>query len=668
MRIEPLHVVFDPAAEDPEFVHGTLGESLEPSPGVRATTAVAAPANSPISFPSPRDGRSLGRPAVMVAVALAELDQIRNRFGTVGEAQARRTVAARWLAALPGARLFAADADGALLFTVPGLLPGRTRQRLECASAVIAGKPVTVAGERLQLTPLVGYVPLRGLGSTHAARRAQVAAAAATQHLDLVPVPWSAALERFAPRRESPPTRALACVRRWRTAAQVLVTFGLGVGVPFLGYLVADRAGVGRQVTSAVYAFVVTALLATAVSLYWEGLRALEPTKLPPQPPGPLPPATAVIAAYLPNESATIVDTVEAFLGLDYPHLQVVLAYNTPHPMPVEAVLAQLAHRDPRLVLLNVATSTSKAQNVNAALGVVTGEVVGIFDADHHPVPGAFQRAWRWVGAGYGVVQGHCVIRNGDASWVSRMVAVEFEHIYAVAHPGRAALHGFGIFGGSNGYWNAALLRSVRMRASMLTEDIDSSLRVVLQGYRIASDPGLLSRELAPTRLRALATQRLRWAQGWTQVSWKYLPALLRSSHTSPRQKAGAAFLLGWRELYPWLSLQIFPLLAYAAFVPGAGPMRWGVSLFVVTTLLTMSVGPIQTVWAYLLATPEIRRHPRWFLGYLLLSTLFYSEFRNTVSRVAQLKELMGERTWRVTARVEAPQSPGPVYALETAT
>ncbi|MGH3770124.1 MAG: glycosyltransferase family 2 protein [Pseudonocardiaceae bacterium] len=626
-------------------------EVSEPSSRARARAVVAVPATSPI--PVPQDSWSLGRPAVMVAVALAELDQIRHRFGTAGEAQARRAVAVRWLAALPGAQLFAADAQGALLFTVPRSLPGRMRQRLERASTVVAGKPVTVAGEQVQLTPLVGYVPLRGPDPSHAARRAQTAAAAAAHHLDLVPVPWNAALERSGPRhrRESPPIRVLAWVRSWRTTAQVLVTFGIGVGVPFLGYLAADRAGIGRQVTSVVYALVVAALLATAVSLYWEGLRALEPTKLPQQPPGPLPPATAIIAAYLPNESATILDTVEAFLGLDYPSLQVVLAYNTPHPMPVEAVLAQLAERDPRLVLLNVAASTSKAQNVNAALAVVSGVVVGIFDADHHPAPGAFQRAWRWLDAGYGVVQGHCVIRNGDASWLSRMVAVEFEHIYAVAHPGRAALHGFGIFGGSNGYWNAALLRSVRMRASMLTEDIDSSMRVILQGHHIASDPGLLSRELAPTRLRTLATQRLRWAQGWTQVSRKYLPALLRSRHTSLRMKAGAAFLLGWREIYPWLSLQIFPLLVHAAFVPGAG-MRWGVSLFVVTTLLT---------------TPEIRGHPRWFVGYLLLSALFYSEFTNTVARVAQLKELMRERTWRVTARAEAPQRPGRNYALETA-
>lgn len=83
-------------------------------------------------------------------------------------------------------------------------------------------------------------------------------------------------------------------------------------------------------------------------------------------------------------------------------------------------------------------------------------------------------------------------------------MAVEFETIYSVSHPGRQRLHDFGIFGGSNGYWRTDLLRSIRMRGSMLTEDIDSALRVVERGGRIVSDPFLVTRELAPTTLKAL--------------------------------------------------------------------------------------------------------------------------------------------------------------------
>ena len=66
--------------------------------------------------------------------------------------------------------------------------------------------------------------------------------------------------------------------------------------------------------------------------------------------------------------------------GMAYPGpLQVILAYNTPRDLPIEAALRDIAARDPRFLPLRVPGSTSKAQNVNAALARVTGEFVGVF-------------------------------------------------------------------------------------------------------------------------------------------------------------------------------------------------------------------------------------------------------------------------------------------------
>jgi cellulose synthase/poly-beta-1,6-N-acetylglucosamine synthase-like glycosyltransferase len=332
--------------------------------------------------------------------------------------------------------------------------------------------------------------------------------------------------------------------------------------------------------------------------------------------------------------------------------LRIILAYNTPRDLPVEQTLRTIAQRDPRFLPLRVEGSTSKAQNVNAALAHVDGDFVGIFDADHHPAPYGFTRAWRWLASGYDVVQGHCVVRNGVESWVARMVAVEFETIYAVSHPGRARLHQFGIFGGSNGFWKTDLLRRIRMRASMLTEDIDASLRTVKGGYRIASDRGLLSRELAPATLGPLTNQRFRWAQGWFQVSLRYLWRGLRSQHLSLRQKLGLVQLLGWRELYPYLSVQVFPIILYWVWKYGSlGRINWLVPIFVLTTVYTVSTGPVQVVFTYLLAAPEVRRQRRWFVSYTLLYAFFFTQLKNVISVVAHVRELMRERQWKVTPR-----------------
>ena len=403
---------------------------------------------------------------------------------------------------------------------------------------------------------------------------------------------------------------------------------------------------------------VVVALLVTGVSIWVEGFLAMRPVQPPPapqdDPDGPAyPPASAVIAAYLPNEAATIVETVQSFLRVDYPgDLQIVLAYNTPVDLPVEAVLGRIAQQEERFVLLKVEGSTSKAQNVNAALSELSGEFTGVFDADHQPAADAFRRAWRWLAAGYDIVQGHPVVRNGDATWVSRMIAVEFEMIYGVSHPGRARLHQFGIFGGSNGYWRTGLLRQTRFRGSMLTEDIDSALRVVEAGYRIGSDPYLISLELAPTTLHQLWNQRMRWAQGWFQVSLGHLLGALRNDKLSIRQRYGFFFLLGWREVYPWISVQMFPIVAFYSLRAG-GPehLDWFVPIFVLTSLFTLSVGPWQTLFAYRQADPLVRRHKRWFWFYLAVSSVFYTEYKNTIARVAQVKQLMREKAWKVTPR-----------------
>jgi hypothetical protein len=56
-------------------------------------------------------------------------------------------------------------------------------------------------------------------------------------------------------------------------------------------------------------------------------------------------------------------------------------------------------------------------------------------------------------------------------------------------------------------------------------------------------------------------------------------------------------------------------------------------------------------VLAYLVASPEMRRHRRWFIVYGVLALLFYTGFKNLINRVAQVKEAVGERRWVVTPR-----------------
>ncbi|WP_368396486.1 glycosyltransferase [Streptomyces sclerotialus] len=602
----------------------------------------------------PGTGRRAGPSGVMAVVAVAEMSALEHRLGH----RVRREVAER-LAGV-AERLggtcdrFGRDEAGHLLMLLPGVDEETARRGLEKFAHAVAATRFVVADENVRLTPAIGFVPLADrTGPDQAMANALAAAAEAAGHRDLRPVayaPWM----RAPHRRRTPFGAALrARLTAWSTPAVLL----LGAGLPFLVYR--QTYGWGWDLGSVMYWVVVAGLLVSAALIVVECLFSLDAPHRPEKPAQPYPPAAAIIAAYLPNEAATIVDTVESFLRLDYPDdFEVVLAYNTPHPLPIEDTLREIAARDPRLVLLPVAGSTSKAQNVNAAVTRVRGEFVGIFDADHHPARDAFRHAWHWLSHGYDVVQGHCVVRNGDSSWVAKLVAVEFEAIYAVSHPGRTRLYGFGVFGGSNGFWRTDLLARTRMHGSMLTEDIDSTMRALGEGARFAVDRTLISRELAPTMLKPLWNQRSRWAQGWLQVSLKHLWRSLRSPRFTPRQKAGLLVLLGWREVQPWLTLQMLPVLMYAVWQAGGpGGLDWTVPVCLLATACTLSAGLVQAAFAWRLAAPELRRSLGWFWSYAVLSTFFYTHFKNLLARQACVKEALGDRRWRVTPRAAAAQT-----------
>ena len=394
----------------------------------------------------------------------------------------------------------------------------------------------------------------------------------------------------------------------------------------------------------------------TSAMIIAEGLLALRPPT-PPRTGIPeadaLPSCTAVVAAYLPNEQDIIVETLLHILSeVEVPgdRLQVLLAYNTPYDLPVEDDLRGMAEADPRLTVLRVEESRSKAENVNAALKAARGEVIAIFDADHWPAADGFRRAWRSLGSGADMVQGRCVIRNHTQSWLTRLVAVEFDIMYACSHQGRARMSGSGIFGGSNAYWKREPLERVQLDAAMLTEDIDASVRALLLGHALVHDRDITSRELAPVKVAHWFTQRKRWSQGWFEVSIKHGAAVMRSAALSPRQKVLWWYLLCWREAFPILSLQFFSLMLAAAvlhhridwFAPG---------FFLGTSILNLSAGAAVVVLTWACCRKDVRQgRAPWYFVYALVGIL-YTTVKTMVMLMAQLSQLTKEHNWVATPR-----------------
>jgi len=369
-----------------------------------------------------------------------------------------------------------------------------------------------------------------------------------------------------------------------------------------------------------------------------------------PSPTRPVPRSSFIVAAYLPNEQEIIFETLAHILSTvrrPGAGLEIILAYNTPVALPIEDELRRFAERHPELRLLRVEGSESKAENLNAGIDAATGEIVGILDADHHPPADCFERAWRWLEGHYDVVQGRNVIRNRATNFLTRMIGVEFECMYGVSHPARSLIVDTAIFGGSNGYWRAEVLRRTRFDQAFMTEDIDASSRALLEGYRIIADRSIVSTELAPTNFRSLWFQRKRWAQGWLEVTLRYQREFWSSKKLSLMQKAYWTYLLLYRELYPPITLQILPIIASLLMISGEVPLKAHWYLWV-TAIITLASGPFQTF----VAVKNAFVRPTLLTAFeYALFVFFYVIVKNMISVVAIYDHMMKRTDWVVTRR-----------------
>ncbi len=446
----------------------------------------------------------------------------------------------------------------------------------------------------------------------------------------------------------------------------VVVAYGVFFGLPVLTYLLVGSWWPASL--TIVHFAVATAYLVTAVVMLFETAVALPRRKatlshedvLP-----RVPLVTVIVSAYLPNERDLIAETIlHLSTGLRVPshRLQIILAYNTPEHLPVERELESFAGLSVSFTALRVAGSRSKAENVNAALALAEGEMTVLLDADHLPEPDAIESAYRWLLQGYDVVQGRCTVRNQRETLFTRYLAIEFEHMYNVAHTGRSLALDTAIFGGTNGYWRTSALKRIGMDPHMLTEDIDSSIRAMLAGYRLVHDRSIISSELATPRLRPWWNQRLRWAQGWLQVTLRHQSAIWRSPTLSVPTKLYWTYLLSWREIFPFLSLQVFSLLLASSLLDRS--IDWlGHPYLIVTAVLTLLAGPAAAFATYRAALWRTREDLRGWFVIFAVSTLPYVMLKNTVAMVAIMRELLGERTWRVTTRWQPAGNPTSRYS-----
>lgn len=247
------------------------------------------------------------------------------------------------------------------------------------------------------------------------------------------------------------------------------------------------------------------------------------------------------------NEEAVIEQTLRTLSALDYED-RLVLVMNDGSSDDTSA-LARNFSSDGRVEVIDRDPSVAgqgKGAVLNHAFAVVSGlvasgdarlggrsadsVVIGVLDADGQLQRGALREvAPYFADPDVGGVQIGVRIANATDNWLTRMQDLEFVGFSAFVQEARDGFGSVGL-GGNGQFTRLSALQALGRDpwTKCLTEDLDLSLSLATEGWRIRYCPSAFVAQQGLRKLRPLLRQRARWTQGHYQC-WRHLPSLWRS-------------------------------------------------------------------------------------------------------------------------------------------
>ena len=370
------------------------------------------------------------------------------------------------------------------------------------------------------------------------------------------------------------------------------------------------------------------------------------------------PPVTLLVAAH--NEEATIVESVQALLGLHYPRLEVMVINDGSTDNTLEELIRRFSLRrddlfyqkllpteavhgfyvsttDPRLVVVDK-DQGGKSDALNTGINLCWTPWMCTVDADSILEDDSLLRALRpaieddQVVASSGIVRiangcrvaGGRVVRVGlPSERLALFQVIEYLRGFLEGRLGWSWLNGLLIISGAFGLFRTDVVRAIGGYArDTVAEDMDVVVRIHRhfrerrEPYQVLFVPDPVCWTEVPSTFGSLARQRRRWHRGLAEV-------LSRHRGLFFRRRMGA---LGWFVL-PYFFLELIaPLveLLGMVLVPVLWWLGWlSTTAFILYLLLAFFVGTLFSLWAVLIEEFTYRRYTSWGeLGRLLLYAL----------------------------------------------
>ncbi len=179
-----------------------------------------------------------------------------------------------------------------------------------------------------------------------------------------------------------------------------------------------------------------------------------------------------------------------------------------------------------------------KAGALQAALEKTDGKYIAIFDADFRPDPNFINELLPFLQKDeVAAVQARWSFQNQDDNLITQLQAMQLNAHFYTEQKVKNDLHWPLQFNGTGGIWKkSAIEEAGGWQADTLTEDLDLSYRVQMQGKRIVYYPDKNILCELPYEMSGLKIQQHRWMKGGAETARKLLPKLWTSG-LSPSQK-----------------------------------------------------------------------------------------------------------------------------------
>ena len=157
-------------------------------------------------------------------------------------------------------------------------------------------------------------------------------------------------------------------------------------------------------------------------------------------------------------------------------------------------------------------------------------DAIAIFDADNLVHKNFLKEMNSKMLQGYKVVQGYIDSKNPNDSWIAAAYSIAFWTQNRMFQLARANVGFSNQIGGTGFAIETDTLRELGWGATCLTEDLEFTCKLVLNGEKVGWAHDAIIYDEKPLKLAQSWSQRKRWMQGFTDVASRYFFKLLKKS------------------------------------------------------------------------------------------------------------------------------------------